>query len=220
MRQQEQLVGIFQRLNIALIIGSTRPNRFAEAPARWLRDGAHSRRDIALEILDLRDWALPFLEEPKPPSQTGGVFANPIAEQWRRKIGEFDGFILLTAEYNHGAPAVLKNALDSALNEWRDKPVSFVGYGGVGGARAVEQLRLNAIELRMAPLRDAVHIGLEPFLAVSSRMKSLDDYDYLVQARTAMFDQLAWWARALVNARTALPEGRLKADEKVVGAVA
>jgi NAD(P)H-dependent FMN reductase len=212
-------MGIFQRLNIALIIGSTRPNRFADAPARWIEDGAKARCDIILETLDLREWPLPFLEEPKAPSQTGGVFANWVAERWRRKIGEFDGFILLTAEYNHGAPAVLKNALDSALNEWRDKPVSFVAYGGVGGARAVEQLRLNAIELRMAPLRDAVHIGLEPFLAVASAAASLDDYPYLLQARVAMFDQLAWWAQALLNARAMLAESKLKAHERAAGAI-
>jgi NAD(P)H-dependent FMN reductase len=88
---------------------------------------------------------------------------------------------------------VLKNALDSALNEWRDKPISYVGYGGVGGARAVEQLRLNAIELQMAPIKQAVHIGLEPFLGVWTRGNVLDDYPYLVSACTAMFDQLAWW---------------------------
>ena len=213
-------MAIFRQPSIALIVGSTRPNRFADAPARWIEAGARARGDMTLETLDLREWVLPFFEEPKPPSQTGGVFSNRIADHWRRKIGEFDGFIVLTAEYNHGIPAVLKNALDSALNEWRDKPASFVGYGGVGAARAIEQLRLNLVELRMAPLRDAVHIGLEPFLAVASQVKSLDDFPYLLDARTAMFDQLVWWARALGNARGTLSEARLKADEKIAGSVA
>ena len=101
---------------------------------------------------------------------------------------------------------MLKNALDSALNEWKDKPITFVGYGGVGGARAIEQLRLNAIELQMTPLKKAVHIGLEPFLGVLMQGKALDDYPYLPPARTAMFEQLVWYARALATARALTAE--------------
>jgi NAD(P)H-dependent FMN reductase len=190
-------------VKIALIVGSTRPNRFADVPARWIEQGAAERSDLTLETLDLRDWPLPFLAEPLPPSATGGVYSHPTAERWRQTIGGFDGFIATAAEYNHGPTAVLKNALDSALNEWQDKPLTFVGYGGVGGARAIEQLRLNAIELQMAPLKKAVHIGLEPFLGVLTQGKALDDYPYLVAARTAMFDQLVWWTRALAAARAA-----------------
>jgi NAD(P)H-dependent FMN reductase len=188
-------------VRIALIIGSSRPNRFADAPARWIEQGATDRSDMTLETLDLRDWPLPYLEEPMPPSATGGVYSSPACERWRHKLGEFDGFITLAAEYNHGPTAVLKNALDSAKTEWKDKPMAFVGYGGVGGARAIEQLRLNVIELEMAPLQKAVHIGLEPFLGVLTQGRALDDYPYLVKTRTSMFDQLVWWARALATAR-------------------
>jgi NAD(P)H-dependent FMN reductase len=192
-----------ESVRIALIVGSTRPNRFADLPARWVEEGAAGHPAIELETLDLRDWPLPFFEEPMSPTMTGGVFSNPVAERWRHKLGEFDGFIATAAEYNHGPTAVLKNALDSALVEWRDKPIGFVGYGGVGGARAIEQLRMSAIELQMAPIKQAVHIGLEPFLGVLTQGKALDDYPFLVSARTAMFDQLVWWARALETARTA-----------------
>jgi NADPH-dependent FMN reductase len=129
----------------------------------------------------------------------GDLPGPPHSEQ---KIAEFDGFIICTAEYNHGPPAVLKNALDYAMKEWKHKPVSYVGYGGVGAARAIEHLRLTAIELRMAPLSLAVHIGLEAFLGVLSQGKSLDDYPYLIDARTVMFNQLVWWARALAPARS------------------
>lgn len=188
-------------VKIALIVGSTRPNRFADIPARWIEQGAAERSDMRLETLDLREWPLPFFDEPASPSATGGVWSNPATESWRRKIDEFDGFIATVAEYNHGPTAVLKNALDSALNEWKDKPITFVSYGGVGGARAVEQLRLNAIELQMSPLKKAVHIGLEPFLGVLTQGKALEDYPYLVPARTAMFEQLVWYARALATAR-------------------
>jgi NAD(P)H-dependent FMN reductase len=190
-----------QPVRLALIVGSTRPNRFADVPARWIEDGAKAHSAITLETLDLRDWRLPFFEEPIPPTATGGVFTNPLAEQWRHNLGEFDGFIVVAAEYNHGPTAVLKNAFDYALNEWKEKPISFVGYGGVGGARAIEQLRLIAIELQMAPLRTAVHIGLEPFLGVLTQGKALDDYAFLLSSRAAMFDQLVWWSRALSTAR-------------------
>jgi NAD(P)H-dependent FMN reductase len=191
---------------IALIIGSTRPNRFADVPAKWLFDAASQRHDMTIETLDLRDWALPFFEEPASPSVTGGVFSNPVAEQWGRKLATFDGFIATAAEYNHGPTAVLKNALDSAFREWAEKPISFVGYGGVGGARAVEQLRMVAVEMQMAPIKQAVHIGLEPFIGVLMQGKSLDDYPFLAQSRTAMLDRLVWWANALKAARSARAE--------------
>lgn len=191
-------------IKIALIIGSTRPNRFADVPAQWILDGAKSRADFTTETLDLRDHPLPFFAEPISPAFSGGVFSSPAAEAWRHKIGGYDGFIILAAEYNHGPTAVLKNALDSAFLEWQNKPVGFVGYGGVGGARAVEQLRLNAIELQMAPIRSAVHIGIEPFLGVLQQNRTLDSYEYLNQSRTAMFDQLVWWAKALKAARAQL----------------
>jgi NAD(P)H-dependent FMN reductase len=191
-------------IKIALIIGSTRPNRFADVPAQWILDGAKSRADFTTETLDLRDHPLTFFAEPISPAFSGGVFSSPAAEAWRHKIGGYDGFIILAAEYNHGPTAVLKNALDSAFLEWQNKPVGFVGYGGVGGARAVEQLRLNAIELQMAPIRNAVHIGIEPFLGVLQQNRTLDSYEYLNQSRTAMFDQLVWWAKALKAARAQL----------------
>ena len=190
-------------MRIALIVGSTRPNRFADHPVKWIQQGAATRSDIELETLDLRDWPLPFFAEPTPPVFTGGVFTHPLAQRWGQKIAEFDGFIICTGEYNHGPPAVLKNALDYAMKEWKHKPVSYVGYGGVGAARAIEHLRLTAIELRMAPLSLAVHIGFEAFIGVLSQGKSLDDYPYLIDARTLMFNQLVWWARALAPAHAA-----------------
>jgi NAD(P)H-dependent FMN reductase len=193
----------FETIKIALIIGSTRPNRFADVPARWIVEGAEARPDFTLEVLDLRDWALPFLGEPVSPAATNGVYSSSVVERWRHKIGEFDGFIATAAEYNHGPTAVLKNAFDSVKDEWISKPISYVGYGGVGGARAVEQLRMIAVELQMAPIKQAVHIGMEPFLGLLMHGKKLDDYEFIVQSRTAMFDQLVWWASALKSARQA-----------------
>jgi NAD(P)H-dependent FMN reductase len=190
-------------MRIALIVGSTRPNRFADHPVKWIQQGAANRTDVELEALDLRDWPLPFFDEATAPVSTGGTFSHPLAQRWGEKIAAFDGFIICTAEYYHGPPAVLLNALHYAMNEWKHKPVSYVGYGGLGAARAIEHLRLTAIQLRMAPLSLAVHIGFEAFLGVQSEGKLLDDYPYLLEARTLMFNQLVWWARTLAPARAA-----------------
>jgi NAD(P)H-dependent FMN reductase len=190
-------------LKLALIIGSTRPNRFADVPARWVAEAAAERSDFTLEVLDLRDWPLPFFDQPASPARGGGGYSNPVVERWQDRVREFDGFIATAAEYNHGPTAVLKNAFDTAYTEWNKKPIGFVGYGGVGGARAVEQLRMVAVELQMAPVMRAVHIGLEPSLGVMLHGKALDDYPYLAESRTAMFDQLVWWGSALKAAREA-----------------
>ncbi len=194
-------------LKVGLIVGSTRPNRFAEIPVPWLVEGASARRDLQFTVLDLRDFQLPFLNEPASPMATGGVFTEPEAQAWCKRIGEFDAFVALVAEYNHGPTAVLKNAFDSALIEWYRKPIAFVGYGGVGAARAIEALRGVVIELQMAPIRHEVNISMEPFLGILQKGRSLNDYQYLVQSREVMFDHLVWWAEALKAARQRTDRG-------------
>jgi len=188
-------------LQVGLIIGSTRPNRFADTPTRWLVEGAHTRSDLRLTVLDLRDHRLPFFNEPAPPAYSGGAYTAPEAETWRKRIGEFDAFVATVAEYNHGPTAVLKNAFDSEFLEWQRKPMAFVGYGGVGAGRAIETRRGVVIELQMAPIRHEVNIGMEPYLGIVQGGRSLNDYDYLVKSREVMFDQLAWWGEALKAAR-------------------
>jgi NAD(P)H-dependent FMN reductase len=188
-------------LKVGMIVGSTRPNRFADIPAKWLVEGASARRDLQLTLLDLRDFRLPLLNEPAPPSYTGGVYSEPAAEAWRKRIGEFDAFVATVAEYNHGPTAALKNAFDSAFREWERKPIAFVGYGGVGAARAIETLRGVVIELQMAPIRHEVNIAMEPFLGILQNGRSLNDYEYLVQSREVLFDHLVWWGEALKAAR-------------------
>jgi NAD(P)H-dependent FMN reductase len=189
-------------LSVALIVGSTRPNRFADTPARWIAAGAAERQDFKLDVLDLRELNLPFFNEPAAPIYTEGRYSEPAAEAWRIKIGRYDAFIALAAEYNHGPTAALKNAFDSAYFEWNRKPIAFVGYGGVGAARAIEHMRGVVIELQMAPIKHEVNIAMEPYLGIVRQGKTLDDYPYLGQARTAMFDSLVWWGRALKAART------------------
>jgi NAD(P)H-dependent FMN reductase len=188
-------------LKLGLIVGSTRPNRFADTPVRWLVEGAAARADLRLEVLDLRDHRLPFFNEPASPAYTGGVYTQPEAEAWRKRIGVLDAFIATVAEYNHGPTAVLKNAFDSAYLEWQRKPIGFVGYGGVGGARAIETLRGVVIELQMAPIKQEVNIGMEPYLGIVRDGRTLNDYEYLVQSREVMFDHLVWWGEALKAAR-------------------
>ncbi len=184
---------------IGLIIGSTRPGRFADHPAKWIKELAEKRGDIAIEVLDLRDYPMPFFDEAMSPAY--GASKNEVALRWQKKIDSLDGFIVTAAEYNRGPTAVLKNALDYGYREWNRKPIAFVGYGGVGGARSVEQLRLHAIELQMAPVRAAVHIQIPVYLAVLKEGKSLNDFEPVVQSAKDMLDQLVWWANALKAAR-------------------
>jgi NAD(P)H-dependent FMN reductase len=188
-------------LKVGMIVGSTRPNRFADTPLQWMVEGASTRPDLQLTVLDLRDFRLPFFNEPASPAYTGGVYTQPEAEAWRKRVSELDAFVATVAEYNHGPTAVLKNAFDSAFLEWQRKPIAFVGYGGVGAARAIETLRGVVIELQMAPIKQEVNIAMEPYLGIVQGGRSLNDYDYLVQSREVMFDHLLWWGEALKVAR-------------------
>jgi len=187
------------KVNIGIIISTTRAARFADKPANWIKDIASQRDDLSVEVLDLRDYPMPFFDEVASnawvPSQ------NEVAQLWQKKVAEFDGYIFVTAEYNRGVPAALKNALDYAYPEWNKKPAAFVGYGSVGAARAIEQLRLIAVELQMAPTRTGVHIQGADFMAVWKGGKPITELTYLQQNATDMLDQLVWWANALKAAR-------------------
>lgn len=187
------------RPKLAIVIGSIRTNRFADHPAQWIAEIARQTGKFDVELIDLKDYPLPLFAEPVSPAY--GPVQNEVAQRWQKKMAQFDAYIFTAAEYNRGPAAVLKNALDYAYNEWINKPVSFVGYGGVGGARSVEQLRLNAIELQMAPIRTAVHIQLPVYLAVLKEGKKLSDFDFLNQNAKDMLDQLTWWTNALKAAR-------------------
>ena len=141
-------------LKVAIIIGSTRPGRKADAVARWVHDIATKRTDAAFELVDIADFDLPLLDEPMPPSM--GQYAKPHTKAWAAKIASFDAFVFVTPEYNHSTSGALKNAIDFLFREWNDKAAGFVGYGSAGGARAVEQLRLVMGELKVADVRAQV----------------------------------------------------------------
>ena len=186
--------------HIGIVIGSTREGRFGDKPAQWIRQLAQARSGISFEMIDLRDHPLPYFNEPVSPAWA--PVQNPAARRWAEKLASLDGLIVVTPEYNHGPTAVLKNAFDYAYAEFGRKPIAFVGYGGVGAARAIEQLRLVAIELQMAPVRNAVHVGMVEFLGIWQQGKSFEDFPHLAKAAEAMLDDLAWWAGALKAARS------------------
>jgi NAD(P)H-dependent FMN reductase len=187
---------------IGIIISSTREKRFGEKAARWIHGVAAQRADLDFELVDLRDYPMPFFDGVSP------IYApvqNEVAQRWSRKMAELDGYLFVTAEYNRSITGVLKNALDWAYREYNRKPAAYLGYGGVGGARAIEQLRLICVELQMAPTRSGVHIGGNDARALIFEGKSFEELElpHLVQAAGVMLDELAWWAKALKAARDA-----------------
>ena len=184
--------------NIAVIISTTRVGRFGDKPAQWIHDITAGRGDMDVELIDLRDYPMPFFDEPA--SNAFVPSSNEPAMRWQRKVAEFDGYIFVTSEYNHGLPGVFKNALDYAYPEWNRKAVATVGYGSVGAARSIEQLRLICIELQLAPIRTGVYIqGADFFAALNG--KPLSDLAYIGQNATSMLDELYWWTTALSEAR-------------------
>jgi NAD(P)H-dependent FMN reductase len=190
-------------LNVQVIIGSTRPNRYGDKPAHWIFNILKEKAGVEAQLIDLRDWPLPFFDEPVSTSQIKGNYKNPLGKKWAEKIGEADAFIITAAEYNHGYTAVLKNALDWVYPEWNNKPVAFVGYGSVLGGRAIEQLREVSIELQMAPIRNAVHIPSDIYRAtVEEKVPPNPElFKPLKEKADGLIEQLLWWGRALRAAR-------------------
>jgi NAD(P)H-dependent FMN reductase len=182
---------------IGIILGSTRPNRNGEQVANWVYEIASRREDAEFELIDLRDYPLPHLDEPLPPSL--GNYQNEHTQQWAERIASFDGFVFVTPEYNHSTSGVLKNAIDYLYAEWNNKAVGFVSYGAVGGARAVEHLRLVAGELEMADVRQQVALSL---LTEFENFSVFRPGDYNLQAVETMLDQVIAWSAALEPLRS------------------
>jgi NAD(P)H-dependent FMN reductase len=188
---------------ILIINSTTREGRFSEKAATWVVDQLKGRDDFTVDLLDLREHPLPFFDQPMSPMFAPRDYASEEIARFGRRIDAADGFLILTAEYNHGYPAVLKNAMDHTLVEWRRKPVAFFGWGNVGGARAIEQLREVAVEFEMAPLRHAVHI-LPDILVPAIQAPEPFDASILAPLEPklkVLADDLAWWAKALAEAR-------------------
>ena len=177
---------------LLLIFASTRQGRQGEQLARWVHDIVTKDGRFAVEYLDLRHWKLPYFDHPESP-MTGHYSLEVLP--WAEKVGSADGFLVVTPEYNHGYPAVLKSALDAVYSEWGRKPIAFVGYGSEGGgARCVEQLRQVALELQMVPVRESMVVSFPA-----------DQFDTLGQPKDpaltdvahSMLDELSFWTESL-----------------------
>jgi NAD(P)H-dependent FMN reductase len=187
---------------LSVIVGSTRQGRFSERPARWILQHLKQRTSIDARLLDLRDFPMPFFDQPMPPAMPGRPpYENEVVKAWTAEIARSDGFIFVTAEYNYGPPAVLKNALDWVYPEWNRKAAAFVSYGSVSGARGVQQLRETAIELQMAPVRSSVHIPVATLWAHFQGGDVETGLAELEASAKTMIDDLLWWTAALKTAR-------------------
>lgn len=188
---------------IAIIVSSTRPTRFADIPTAWIKAQAEARGDMVVEVLDLRDYPLPFFDEVA--SNAWVPSKNEVAIKWQKKLAEFDGYIFVVAEYNRSVTGVLKNALDQAYVEWARKPFGAIAYGSMGGANALGHLQNIGVELQMVPVRNNVRIGGSDFFKVHSGFGgsgNLGDIEGVIApAAKAMLDDVVWWANATKAAR-------------------
>jgi NAD(P)H-dependent FMN reductase len=184
-------------LKVGIILGSTRPNRNGEAVARWVEQQVKDRNDASYELVDIKDFNLPLLDEPIPPSQ--GKYSQPHTRRWAEKIAPLDAFVFVTPEYNHATSGALKNAIDFLYAEWNNKAAGFVSYGSAGGARAVENLRLIMAELQIADVRAQVMFSLFTDFKNFSEFAPDPRHE---QELDAMLQQLVAWGEAMKGVRT------------------
>ena len=193
-------------LKLQVIIGSTREGRNADPVCRWFLPTVQAHKAFQVEVLDLRDWPLPFFQETiaKMGDLTNPTYSDPMVKRWNDKINEADAYIVVTPEYNHSMPAVLKNAIDSVFFSWRfrQKPVAFVGYslGATGASRAVDQLNQVMIETEAVPVRTPTLI---PFVANAFDAQGQPTNPVSAVTLSVMLDDLAWLGNALQTARAA-----------------
>jgi len=201
---------------LLVIVGSTRPGRAADLVVPWLTSQARAHGSFDVEVADLRDWPLPiFAEHPGTIGDiTDPTYSEPIVRAWNRKVKQADAFVVVTPEYNHSIPAVLKNAIDTVWLSFgfRNKPVAAVGYSGSIGAgiRAIEHLAHVFIEAEAVPLRNTVVI---PFVRTAFGADGEPSDPEIGIRLQIMLDDLAWWSAALEQARAAgeLTPGTLRA---------
>jgi len=195
-------------LTLNIVIGSTRDGRAADRVTPWLTDRIEQQQTFAAELVDLRDWPLPMFAETV---HTVGNFADPtysqpLVRRWNDTMRSADAFLLVTPEYNHSVPGVLKNAIDSLFFSFalRNKPAGLVGYSGgqVGGARSIEHLAHILIEAEAVPLRNTVLIPSvhDAFADNGQPVNPATD-----RALDVLLEDLAWWARVLADARPSSP---------------
>jgi NAD(P)H-dependent FMN reductase len=190
-------------IKIAIIVGSTRPGRKADAVAQWVYSIAKKRTDAEFEIVDIGDFNLPLLDEPMPPSL--GRYSKLHTLAWAAKIDAFDAFVFVAPEYNHGIPGALKNAIDFLFHEWNNKAAGFVGYGSVGGARAVEQLRQVMGEVVIADVRAQVLLSLFTDFENYTTFKPSPHHESSVDT---MLDQVISWGEVMRGLRDSIASNK------------
>src|SRR5882724_8432357 len=187
---------------ISVIVGSTREGRFSEKPARWILQHLKKRDGIEARLLDLRDFPMPFFDQSLTPAMPGRApYEHEVVKRWTAEIAASDGFVFVTPEYNFGPSAVMKNAIDWVYPEWNRKAVAFVSYGSAMGARSVQQLRVTAIEIQLAPIRSSVHIPVATLWAHYQGGDVEAGLAELEAPARALIDDLLWWTAALKAAR-------------------
>jgi NAD(P)H-dependent FMN reductase len=200
--------------HIVILLASTRTNRFADHPLNWVLRQTATRTDLTFEVVDLRDHPLPPYDLPAPPAMAQRQYNSDAERTLGEIIDAADGFLVITNEYNHGYSAALKNTLDHYFVEWNRKPISFLGYGNVGGARAIEQLRQVAVELDMASVRPTVNVLGKLFMDIRGGTDANEVLEPLVPRLEALLEDLHWWATALGNARAVDQEVTDASDEE------
>ena len=183
-------------LKIAIVVGSTRPGRKADAVANWIHGFATTRTDAHYEVVDIADYNLPLLDEPVSPSL--GQYQKEHTKRWAAKIAEFDGYVFVTPEYNHGTSGALKNAIDFLYREWNNKAAGFVSYGSAGGVRAVEHLRLILAEVKIATVRAQVLLSLFNDFENYTTFKPGPHHEKFVHV---MLDEVVAWSGAMKTLR-------------------
>ena len=187
---------------ISVMVGSTREGRFSDKSAQWILQHLKNREGVDARLLDLRDFPMPFFDQPLPPAIPGRPpYEHHVVKQWTSAIAASDGFVFVTPEYNYGPAAVLKNAIDWVYPEWNRKAAAFVSYGSVAGARSVQQLRETAIEMQLAPVRSSVHIPVATLSAYFQGGDADQGLADLEASAKTMIDDLLWWTIALKTAR-------------------
>jgi NAD(P)H-dependent FMN reductase len=187
---------------ISVIVGSTREGRFSEKPAKWIFQHLQKRAGIDARLLDLRDFPMPFFDQPATPSMPGrGPYEHEVVQRWTAAIAQSDGFVFVTPEYNYGTSAVLKNAIDWVYPEWNRKAAGFVSYGAAMGTRSVQQLRETLIEVQVAPIRSSVHIPVATLWAHYRGGDVEAGLAELEASAATLIDDLLWWTAALKTAR-------------------
>lgn len=188
---------------IQVIIGSIREGRVGDNVARWVMEQGKARADLRFELVDLKEWALPFYTFSVPPVLLERTNDDPKTKAWIESVGRADGYVLVTPEYNYGYPPSLKNALDHAYFAWHYKPAALVSYGGPGGGvRAAAGLRVVVGELQMVAIGREVNI---PFISRTIDEDGAITDPYQAKRAVGMLDQLAWWTTVLREGRATHP---------------